>query len=159
MKGMRPPKLIVTSPPYPGIHVLYHRWQVNGRRETPAPFWIAKKLDGAGASYYTFGDRQQKRLDSYFSQITDAFRSLAAIADHDTIFVQMMSFSEPDWQLPRYLNCLEKAGLKEVHPGQIGCARKSRIWRDVPQRKWHASFIGKTHGSKEVVLFHMRNAV
>ena len=36
------PKLIITSPPYPGVHVLYHRWQVNGRRETPAPYWIAK---------------------------------------------------------------------------------------------------------------------
>jgi hypothetical protein len=33
--------LVVTSPPYPGIHVLYHRWQVDGRRETPAPYWIA----------------------------------------------------------------------------------------------------------------------
>jgi hypothetical protein len=33
--------LVVTSPPYPGLHILYHRWQVNGRRETPAPYWIA----------------------------------------------------------------------------------------------------------------------
>ncbi len=33
--------LILTSPPYPGVHVLYHRWNVRGRRETPAPFWIA----------------------------------------------------------------------------------------------------------------------
>ena len=29
--------LVVTSPPYPGVHVLYHRWQVDGRRETAAP--------------------------------------------------------------------------------------------------------------------------
>lgn len=35
------PGLILTSPPYPGVHVLYHRWQVQGRKETPAPFWIA----------------------------------------------------------------------------------------------------------------------
>ena len=28
-------RLIVTSPPYPGVHVLYHRWQVRGGRETP----------------------------------------------------------------------------------------------------------------------------
>jgi hypothetical protein len=46
----RPPKLVVTSPPYPGLHVLYHRWQVQGRRETPAPFWIAACQDGQGAS-------------------------------------------------------------------------------------------------------------
>ena len=43
-----PIKLVLTSPPYPGVHVLYHRWQVQGRRETPAPFWIvtAASLDG-----------------------------------------------------------------------------------------------------------------
>jgi hypothetical protein len=51
----RKPKLILTSPPYPGIHVLYHRWQVDGRKETPAPFWIADQLDGSGEAYYTFG--------------------------------------------------------------------------------------------------------
>jgi len=39
---LSPPKLVVTSPPYPGVHVLYHRWQVQGRRETPAPYWIPK---------------------------------------------------------------------------------------------------------------------
>ncbi len=32
----QPPRLIVTSPPYHGVHILYHRWQVDGRRETPA---------------------------------------------------------------------------------------------------------------------------
>jgi DNA methylase len=26
----RSPQLVVTSPPYPGVHVLYHRWQVDG---------------------------------------------------------------------------------------------------------------------------------
>ena len=36
-----PPRLVVTSPPYPGVHVLYHRWQIGGGKETPAPFWIA----------------------------------------------------------------------------------------------------------------------
>ena len=40
------PTLVLTSPPYPGLHVLYHRWQVRGRRETPAPFWIAGTRDG-----------------------------------------------------------------------------------------------------------------
>jgi len=157
VRSSPPPKLILTSPPYPGIHVLYHRWQVNGRRETPTPFWIANKLDGAGASFYTLGDRKQKRLDGYFSQIADAFESLAAISASDTVFIQMVSFSEPRWQLPRYLECLERAGLKEIHPSQIGNSKQGRIWRDVPQRKWHANFIGKTQGSKEVVLFHMRN--
>ena len=30
-------KLVVTSPPYPGVHVVYHRWQILGRKETPKP--------------------------------------------------------------------------------------------------------------------------
>ena len=29
-----PPKLVVTSPPYPGVHVLYHRWQTWAGRES-----------------------------------------------------------------------------------------------------------------------------
>jgi hypothetical protein len=39
------------SPPYPGVHVLYHRWQVDGQKEAPLPFMIANRLDGAGSSY------------------------------------------------------------------------------------------------------------
>jgi hypothetical protein len=52
------PKLVVTSPPYPGVHILYHRWQIDGGKEAPLPFMIANKLDGAGSSYYTMGDRK-----------------------------------------------------------------------------------------------------
>ena len=47
---MRAPRLVVTSPPYPGVHILYHRWQVDGRKEAPLPFMIANRLDGAGSS-------------------------------------------------------------------------------------------------------------
>jgi DNA methylase len=47
---MRAPRLVLTSPPYPGVHVLYHRWQVDGRKEAPLPFMIANKLDGAGVA-------------------------------------------------------------------------------------------------------------
>jgi hypothetical protein len=61
------PKLILTSPPYPGVHVLYHRWQVDGRKEAPLPFMITNKLDGAGSSYYTMGDRK-------FPEPRDLFR-------------------------------------------------------------------------------------
>lgn len=40
-KDWLPPKLVLTSPPYFGVHIRYHRWQVQGRRETPAPYWIS----------------------------------------------------------------------------------------------------------------------
>ena len=67
--------LVVTSPPYPGVHVLYHRWQVDGRRESPAPYWIAGCKDGKGASFYNFGDRRQGAADAYFA---NSFRTLRA---------------------------------------------------------------------------------
>src|SRR5262245_15382162 len=62
LSGLKSPRLIVTSPPYPGIHVLYHRWQVDGGKESPLPFLIANKLDGAGSSCYTMGDRRYPEL-------------------------------------------------------------------------------------------------
>ena len=60
------PKLVITSPPYPGVHVLYHRWQIHGRKETSAPYWIANCLDGHGGSHYTLGHREEIGLRKYF---------------------------------------------------------------------------------------------
>jgi DNA modification methylase len=153
-QGYDAPKLILTSPPYPGVHVLYHRWQVLGGRETPAPFWIADKLDGSGESYYTFGHRQRANLTTYFETATDAFRSLAKVADNNTIVVQMLAFSEPEWQLPRYLDAMETAGFEECRLNLISDAIDGRLWRAVPNRKWHAAQKGQTHSSREVILFH-----
>ena len=154
LHGMPKPKLIVTSPPYPGVHVLYHRWQVNGRRETPAPYWIANKLDGSGASHYTFGDRQEEKLTSYFENTYKNFRSLANIADRQTTLVQMIAFSDPSWQLPLYLEVLQEAGFCEQIIPSLANSKDGRLWRDVPNRKWHANYKGNTPSSKEVVLFH-----
>jgi len=67
--------------PYPGVHVLYHRWQVDGRKEAPLPFMIANKLDGAGSSYYTMGDRKFPKLRTYFENIRRSMASAAEIAD------------------------------------------------------------------------------
>jgi hypothetical protein len=76
---MPTPKLVVTSPPYPGIHVLYHRWQVDGRKEAPFPFLIANKLDGAGSSYYTMGDRQYPELRTYFDNLQANMSSIVRL--------------------------------------------------------------------------------
>ena len=154
LTNTRKPKLVVTSPPYPGIHVLYHRWQVDGRKETPAPFWIANKLDGDGASYYTMGDRDAHELKTYFDKLRKALRSVAALCSKDTTIVQVMAFSEPSWQLPRYLSVADDAGLRELFLPTLKHAADGRLWRFVPNRKWHANQKGKTNGSQEVVLFH-----
>lgn len=152
LKSGAKPRLVITSPPYPGVHVLYHRWQVNGRKETPAPFWIANRLDGDGSAYYTMGDRHAFKLNTYFEKLLGALKSVAALCDKRTTVVQVVAFSEPQWQLPRYLAVADEAGLVEQFLPGIGDDR--RLWRGVPNRKWHAEQGGATAGSQEVVLFH-----
>lgn len=156
LREMRAPRLVLTSPPYPGVHVLYHRWQVDGRKEAPLPFMIANKLDGSGSSYYTMGDRKNSSLNTYFDSIRGSMSSVAALADDNTIVVQMVAFSSPDEQLPRYLSAMEASGLKEMFLPLIENEGDGRLWRSVPGRRWYSAQRGETPGSKEVVLFHRR---
>jgi hypothetical protein len=156
LRGWRSPKLVVTSPPYPGVHVLYHRWQVDGRKEAPLPFMIANKLDGAGSSYYTMGDRKYPELKTYFDNICATMSSVAALADKRTTVVQMVAFSEPDWQLERYLETMEEAGLTEAFLPALKREGDGRLWRSVPGRRWYSDQRGETPGSREVVLIHRK---
>lgn len=147
-------RLILTSPPYPGVHVLYHRWQVQGRRETPAPYWIADSLDSHGESFYTLGSRKQADLRDYYTQLHDAFASLALVADRETLVVQMVGFSDPSWQFREYLQTIEQVGFEEVRFPNLANSPSGRLWRRVPNRKWYANQMGTIPSSKEVVLFH-----
>lgn len=156
IRAMRTPRLVVTSPPYPGVHVLYHRWQVDGRKEAPLPFMIANKLDGAGLSYYTMGDRKNPRLRTYFENIQNSMSSVAKLADAETMIVQMVAFSSPSWQLPRYLEAMEEAGLSEVLLPSLKAQSDGRLWRSVPGRRWYSAQRGDNPASKEVVLFHRK---
>ena len=152
----RAPRLVLTSPPYPGVHVLYHRWQVDGRKETPVPFMIAGKLDGAGSSYYTMGDRKYPDLRTYFDRIRATLSSIAALADEHTVVVQMVAFSDASWQLPRYLETMEESGLREMFLPSLRGERDGRLWRSVPNRRWYSDQRGETPGSQEVVLIHRK---
>ena len=156
IREVSPPRLIVTSPPYPGIHVLYHRWQVDGRKEAPAPFWIAGTVDGAGSSHYTMGDRKNPGLRSYFENLEASFSSVAAIAGPETTIVQLVAFSDVEWQLPKYLDVMERCGLVEERPWGL-MDGDARLWRDVPNRKWHASQRSRSPGAREVVLVHKKH--
>jgi len=146
-KGRRA-RLCLTSPPYPGVHVLYHRWQVDGRRETPAPYWIAGCKDGEGSSFYNFGDRRASGIVTYFDNSLRTLRAIRNTLTDDGVMVQMVAFNDPKTQLPLYLKNMEEAGFREdIKLGK-------RIWRTVPNRKWHATLQKKTNSSKEVVLIH-----
>ena len=144
------PRLVLTSPPYPGVHVLYHRWQVLGRKETPAPYWIANIRDGHSDSYYTMGGRSQQGLRNYFIILSKAFNNLRSIIAADATVVQLISFSDADTQLPLYLSAMDEAGFKETNIGAID----SRQTRLVPNRKWYNQRQSCNDAGREVLLIH-----
>lgn len=148
--------LVVTSPPYPGIHILYHRWQVDGRKETPAPYWIANCLDGKGSSFYNFADRKDDAQDDYFAESLRTLRSVRCVLRDGGLMVQMIAFSKPRTQLPRYLQNMNVAGFEEVREVYDGGAVQQfrRVWRAVPGRVWYANLKGPTTSAREVVLIH-----
>jgi len=147
--------LVITSPPYPGVHVLYHRWQVDGRKETPAPYWIINGDDGSGAGHYTFGDRRQSTSEPYFHKSLATLHAIRRVVKDGGIMIQLVAFSDPSEQLPRYLANMANAGFHELFVREKGARwHRGRIWREVPNRKWHVTFRGRAHSSREVVLVH-----
>jgi len=155
-KEWLPPRLVLTSPPYLGVHVLYHRWQVQGRRETPAPYWLAGCRDGHGGSHYTFADRRNVNLEPYLDKLRACFTSVTKLLDENSVVVQLVAFSNPEEQLQPYLGALEDAGLTEMQLS--GTAQVlSRIWRKVPNRKWYANLkLGTQASSNELLLIHQK---
>lgn len=140
--------LVVTSPPYPGIHMLYHRWQVDGRHESPAPYWLAQCNDGHGASFYNFAYRSEEAADRYFAESLRTLTGIRRVMREGALFVQLIAFANPKHHLRRYLANMEDAGFNEVRGG------KRRLWRNVPGRKWHATLKGTLPSAREVVLVH-----
>jgi hypothetical protein len=144
-----PADLVVTSPPYPGVHMLYHRWQVDGRKETDAPYWISSTKDGSGSAYYNFADRREKSEDDYYAKAYRAFAAVRQVVRHDALVVQLLAFSSPKRQLPRYLQMLNDVGFEEIRPPS-----GRRTWRAIPGRRWHANSKGALPSSREVMLIH-----
>ena len=149
----RPPKLVVTSPPYPGVHVLYHRWQVLGRRETAAPYWITESNDGQGASFYTFCDRRRQDHDEkYFAKLLECFTEIRKVVRDDCVVAQLVGFARPDEQLPLYLDVMERAGFADL--GFKHRHDEEDFWRAVPNRKWYTRIRDDLKQSKEILLLH-----
>jgi DNA modification methylase len=145
------PRLVVTSPPYPGVHVLYHRWQYRGRKETPAPYWIANVKDGMGEAYYAGGSRTPSGLRNYFRTIREAFTSVRRVIASNALVIQLVGFSDASTQLPTYLQTMEEAGFDEIEmPTELG----GRLERRVPNRKWYAKLKGTVDASLEIMLVH-----
>lgn len=147
-----PVRLVVTSPPYPGVHVLYHRWQVRGRRETPAPFAIVGSRDGNGPSYYTLAHRSQTEV--YFKKLTAAYKSIGNLLAPDSLVVQLVSFADPKRQVKRFLDAMADAGFEECRLRDLGLDRRRRIWRFVPGRRWYSWCKAEPFTARELLLFH-----
>ena len=148
-RGIKP-KLVLTSPPYPGVHILYHRWQVLGRRETPAPYWITDLRDGHGEAHYTMGGRSELGLNRYYARLLESFQNLRRLIAPDAYIVQLISFSDTHTQLPRYLETMKAAGLSEESTDHL----QSREVRTVPNRKWYNQLRDRNDASNEVLLVH-----
>ncbi len=154
-KLSRAPKLVITSPPYPGVHVLYHRWQVNGRRETQMPYFLAGLQDGHGVTHYTMGGRRSaKSRRIYFEKLVDIFTHLHQFIDPNALVVQLVAFSNPDTQLPEYIDAMHLAGYEELTP--FDTVEYKRPCREVPNRKWYTTACkGRDlNAGTEVLLFH-----
>lgn len=157
-----PARLILTSPPYPGVYVNYHRWKVRGRKETPAPYWIADRLDGHGINRYTMSARNRDELRLYFGKLRSAFEGIVEIMSPDTWLVQIVGFNGGAEQFHRYLKVMEGLGLREVLFPELATDSDARLWRRVPSRRWWVK-AGELAGTapstaREVVLVHRREA-
>lgn len=142
--------LVVTSPPYPQVHILYHRWQVRGRRETPAPYWIARVPDEHGESYYTFGGRSRLGQRKYFNDLLESYKAIRPMLARDAVIIQLVSFSHPEEYLPLFLNAMKNAGYREISIGD----NSSRLLRKVPNRKWYVRTGTNGNPSVEMLLAH-----
>jgi hypothetical protein len=149
-----PIRLVLTSPPYPGIHVLYNRWQVGGRRETRAPFLIMNEPDGYYASHLTFGDRRQP--DGYFDRLAKVYRAVERLLSRKALVVQLVSFANSRRDVPRYLRTMHGAGFIECRPHDLGLKRQRRLRRVIPNRKWYVRCSSDAPKSNEVLLVHRR---
>lgn len=144
---------IITSPPYPGVHMLYGRWQVRGRRESELPLWIAGAEPYLREGDYTMHARRTSDNSSYFELLSQAMEGCRGVIRDGGWMVQMVGFSDPSTQLHRYLACVTDAGFKEEKSTRLSTGRDQRLWRTVPSRKWYANSPHKALPTRrEVVL-------
>ncbi|HZJ04323.1 MAG TPA: DNA methyltransferase [Nocardioidaceae bacterium] len=152
------PRLVLTSPPYPGVYVNYHRWKLRGRLETPLPYFIAGQSDGHGLAHYTMAARSDRTQNTYFERLGAAFSDVAKMCGRETTIVQVVGFNDLHDQLPRYLRVMERVGFTEFKLDELGTDDDGRLWRDVPGRRWWARAGDRgdvvQHTAREVVLFH-----
>lgn len=148
---LRSVSLVLTSPPYPGTHVLYHRWQFRGRKEIPLPYQILNLNDGGGESYYTLGSRHEQGNLRYFSRLGRIFSGFNQALRPGTFIVQVVSFSNPNWQCKQYLDEMSKAGLVHITSPIL---KQCYVSRNIPNRKWYIRTKAVQGERREHIFIH-----
>lgn len=139
--------LSISSPPYPGVHILYAKWQLRGRKETNLPSYIIG-AHSAPESAYTMGPRNSNG-DEYFGRMSSVANGLYEHLKTGAFAVQLVGFKNVDSQLQRYVETYEDQGFTEVTK-QMNIYSESL--REVPSRKWHATQLGDLDTKKEKLL-------
>jgi hypothetical protein len=106
--------------------------------------------DGHGAAYYTMGGRGPTGLKNYFSSLFRAFANLKLILEPHAHLVQLVAFSDPESQLPQFLDTLATAGYEPVQ----GFTEVPFPARTVPNRRWYSYHQTAQSASKEFFLVH-----
>jgi hypothetical protein len=130
--------------------MLYHRWQVYGRKETVLPYRLLNLNDGFFESHYTFGSRKQADK-LYFGKLEAVFSSLRRLATRSTLLAQVVGFADPQRHLPRFRDVISQAGFDEVIDP---ASPLSVVERMVPHRRWYAESATDQGGSHEFLLIH-----
>lgn len=146
---------VLTSPPYPGVHVLYHRWQFRGRKEISLPYTLAGLRNGDFESHYTMGSRSKRGHDTYFQRLRRVFGNMNQALRPGTILAQVVGFSHDRSLLQRYLDEMRTAGFEEV---DVSVADKRFLQRPVPNRRWYIRTGSTPCPSKEYILLHRSTA-
>ena len=147
---------IITSPPYPGVHIRYDRISLNGTRKTDIQYYISGTKPLEDVNSYTFSTRKSSLEPKYFRMIYDGFYSLRDVIDYSTIILQVVGFRDKK-MLRKYLNTMSLAGYEEYEL-RVNKRKRSRLWRKVKHRSFHATSKGDIPASEEVLLIHKKGS-
>jgi DNA modification methylase len=143
--------LVVTSPPYPGVHVLYNRWQLFGRKETDMPFRLLGFDNSCFASFYTMGIRSNhSMIESYLENMRAILASLYELLAPGGIIAQVIAFPRNDGHFNEYSELTKEVGFSPVKPGA------PVIKRHVPNRKWYARVVNNCKQPIEYIFIHQK---
>jgi DNA modification methylase len=144
-------KLILTSPPYPGINISYNRWQLHGRRDTKLPYWIMNaKAPVLTKLNYKHGKKRE--LNDYYQNMTKVFINLRPYCSKTCLIIKLLSFRNKIKEFRMYREAMNKAGLEEIKILKKG---DGRLWRTVPKRRWQVRYSKKKlKSNKEVLLVY-----